>query len=1406
MLFFARDRPPGRSLSPRSPDAPQSRPPPPASPPSRAAAPADASALTKQLRAGLDYELSKGCPNAKGKAFSDFQQFLCARLGELEAATPPGELAAALANIHGDAVSYAAMPPEGRDALLRRLGSTLYQSQRTAAAPSAAPKPWSPPAPPNPAAASGARGQRANSAVQRRSALAPTDHARRSRWAPEAGDGGAEGVPTVGEAPTPRASPAPRAAAAEIPVVIVFDLETTGLSKDRNRIIEIAAVNVNDPTHAPVSTLVNPGRFLIPPPIVALTGITNSAVSAPAVPSFARAAELLEAFVEEARRRAGGASVLLAAHNARQFDAGFLQAEYRRIGRELPDDWRFVDTLPLARKMLDKNVVGSFKLETLAHHFGVGPREGEVAHRAKADARMLGDVLCKGILGVDLEGSAGASFASVENENGGDEDALRSDALLAAAAAMASHSFSLGDPSKNRLGRALGELTAPPRPVSDPFAAPSALGRSFGATPVVTNDGGERDVLGSGGFPASELDDLQDGIYSDGDEESDDLFGEAPVSTKRPGLSGETSDGVKKRAPFWVAADPINGFVPETMDFARMTEAADATQAPEAGTPGVAGGPDPNTAKLHASLRADHAAWAETPIDALKARGVSARVLNVLKKAEVTTVERALRCYPRKYQEFARWRDGMQNGTAVLAVGTVASYLKAPPSRRGWGHKTPSTLVLDVDDGAGGIAQFETKLWEYVPVDVERQLTPGSRACVRGVLSGVTARGARTLEKPALAMHVARRPDAECEVEVVPTYPKKHDVAPDKWPDIQRAAVAELRARLPADPMSVSLGLESSVLSELDLMSHADAMAHIHAPDSVERVCAARERLAFEELVLLQTSLLRERERAQNGGGEGVSVVSTQLCDEFRSVLDFSLTRGQENAMEEILHDMAGTKPMLRMLQGDVGCGKTVVAALAILAAVGNGHQGAFMAPTEVLAQQHARSLGAMLAKMSDPPKVALLTGSMTKKARDAALADIETGAAKVVVGTHSLISDDVVFHSLGIAVVDEQHRFGVEQRAALASKGPIGGYVDADDERAARSGADHAAALVAKENAAADLEDGDAADAAAWAAAAAEGADETREDETREGARVGSAPSAAPSAPSEKVPWRHAPHMLAMSATPIPRTLAMCKHGEMALSSIDEKPAGRLPIHTRLLEGRDAHEEAYAAMLREVESGGQCYIITPLVNTSTAESFERYKSAEDEFASLRDRYPDVRFGMLHGKMSSEEKQEGLRAFSEGKTQVLVATSVVEVGVDVPNASVIIVEDADRHGVSTLHQLRGRVGRGSRASACFLLVGDEAGFQAKDRLRVLEKTNNGFHVAESDLRLRGAGDLLGTRQSGAEASLFHASVQTDLFLLEAARRAAAETIARANVRGEGLPAPLAIALREKGEGLQDLTV
>ena len=1270
----------------------------------------DPAGLAKRLRAGLDYE--RQVFERERKAFADFQQFLCNHLGELETALvaqeaggsaaparEAAELAAVLAGIRAEAVSYGAMDARGRDDLLRRLGSALYRHERAAGATAPAPKPqaWRPPASAKPAAPPPR--QRANSGAQRRENFPATDANRASAWGPgPRDDGGSSGSSSLpGGAPLPASEPrvpstvpsgsspsASKARSSEIPIVIAFDLETTGLSKDKNRIIEIAAVNVTDPTHAPMSTLINPGRFNIPPPITQLTGITNSMVSAPAVPSFARAAELLEEYVTEARRKGGGASVILAAHNARQFDAGFLQAEYRRLGRELPDDWRF-DTAAHA---------SGWTRTRSGRLGGTSPRTSSAAgrpraHRAQADARMLGNVL-QGVLGVSLEGTAGPGAAEAVKARG-DTEKLRE-----AVEAMSMHSFSLGDPSKNSLRRqtAASATTysyAAARPATTTGAgAPAAP--SFGATPIVTSDRGEIDVLGSGGIAAAELDDLSESEDEDEDDESyaASRRAAAPEPNNRP-----------PRKPFWIAADPINGFVPETGLFARMTEASDSKASvadlkgaaepsgSKSGSKSKKGSDpvDPALAALHARLRRDHAAWAEIPVDALKEHGVSARLTNALKKADVTTVERVLRCYPRKYQEFARYRPEMQNGTAVLVVGTVGSFLKAPPSRKGWGHKTPATLLVDVffeDHEADARGQksrsetFEMKLWEYVPVDVERSLAPGAPVCVRGILSGKTPRGFITLEKPTLAMHV----DQNAQVEVVPTYPKKHDVAPEKWPDIQRAAVEALKARLPADPMTVSLGMESTVLPELNLMSHVDAMKHIHRPDSVERVCEARERLAFEELVLLQTSLLRERERAQNSGGEGVSVVSTALCDELRSVLDFSLTRGQENAMEEIFHDMAARSP-LRMLQGDVG------------------------------AQDHrrrardSRRRGAP-GRVHGPPEVAR---SSTPRRSQAAWAPVEPPEGHLIDGEHDQEGTrrraggdrgrhregdrgDAQPHLRRRGVCQPRHRRG-GRAAPLRCRAVSRARLEGPHRRLRRAGRGpgRAASIVAKENEAAERgaaakraaakaeEDGDAADAAAWAAAADDGEAGDAGADVDTDATENSAPEKPPivsdGGSDDLVPWRHAPHMLAMSATPIPRTLAMCKHGEMALSSIDEKPAGRLPIHTRRYRRTPVAYEAMTSKSRPAVSA-----------TSSRPGGDVHggvlRAAQvrgGEFAWRNVPRRALRDAARQDELGGEERRAG--RFHCRETQVLVATSVVEVGVDVPNASVII-EDADRHGVSTL--------------------------------------------------------------------------------------------------------------------------
>jgi ATP-dependent DNA helicase RecG len=401
----------------------------------------------------------------------------------------------------------------------------------------------------------------------------------------------------------------------------------------------------------------------------------------------------------------------------------------------------------------------------------------------------------------------------------------------------------------------------------------------------------------------------------------------------------------------------------------------------------------------------------------------------------------------------------------------------------------------------------------------------------------------------------------------------------------------------------------------------------------------------------------------------------------FETTLPFQFTNAQRHAIREILADLAKPTPMSRLLQGDVGSGKTVVAAAALLAAAANGAQGALLAPTEILAEQHHRSLAQLLAAFG--LHVVLLTGSQKAKERAAARGALANGQAAVAIGTHALIQEGVAFKRLGLAIVDEQHRFGVEQRTALREKG-------------------------------------------------------------------------------------YNPHMLVMTATPIPRTLALTLYGDLDVSVLDELPAGRQPIITRW-RAASQRQEAYRVVADEVAAGRQAYVICPLVEES--EALEA-KSAIKEYERLKSQvFPDLRLGLVHGQVKPAEKDRVMRAFRDGEIDVLVATAVVEVGVDVPNATVMLIEDADRFGLSQLHQFRGRVGRGAQQSYCYLLSA-EASMQARERLSVLEQTSDGFALAEADLRLRGPGDFFGTRQSGLP-DLKVASLADTQLLVEAREQAEA---------------------------------
>ncbi len=458
---------------------------------------------------------------------------------------------------------------------------------------------------------------------------------------------------------------------------------------------------------------------------------------------------------------------------------------------------------------------------------------------------------------------------------------------------------------------------------------------------------------------------------------------------------------------------------------------------------------------------------------------------------------------------------------------------------------------------------------------------------------------------------------------------------------------------------------------ELAIPLLAEALATLHQPTDLAAIESARRRLAFEELFFLQ--LLHARARAQlrtevRGIASRAAPIHTEA---LLKTLPFELTNAQLRVWEEIHADMERDAPMNRLLQGDVGSGKTVVAALAMLKAVESGHQAAIMAPTELLAEQHLRTLTDLLAPLGLKP--VMLTGSVTGKARQYALDRIENGRAKILVGTHALIQGKVKFKSLGLAVIDEQHRFGVEQRRQLRESG-------------------------------------------------------------------------------------QAPDALVMSATPIPRSLALVLYGDLDLSVIDELPPGRRPI-VSAVRGPESRNAAFDFLGDQLAEGRQGYVVYPLVEES--EMLEA-RAATTMAASLTERFTDFNVGLLHGKMSSAQKDEMMRGFLAGDVDLLVATTVIEVGIDVPNATVMLIEDAERFGLAQLHQLRGRVGRGAEQSYC---VAFHAGKTASERLTAFASTSDGFALAEEDLRIRGQGDLFGKEQSGA-ALLRFAELGRDRDLLE----------------------------------------
>lgn len=643
-------------------------------------------------------------------------------------------------------------------------------------------------------------------------------------------------------------------------------------------------------------------------------------------------------------------------------------------------------------------------------------------------------------------------------------------------------------------------------------------------------------------------------------------------------------------------------------------------------------------------------------------KGVGPRRAAALHALGIRTVGDVLQHYPRRYEDRSAIKPIalLQNGALETLSGRVLHVSESKP-RRGL-----TILKAMVGDGSGSAAL----VWFNQPF-LKASLTPGRTVVATGKVA--RAYGQLTVNHPEFELV---EDAADFQPQILPVYPT-NEALTQKF---LRALVQQASAA--AD--GAEEVLPQALRARCGLIGHSAALRAIHFPQSLDEASAARRRLVFEELYLIQCGLLLIKRSAQAQQRGVRHLVSSKLCRAARESLPFSLTGAQEKALREIELDMERDVPMRRLLQGDVGSGKTAVALLALAKTVENGYQGALMAPTEILAEQHYRTLTEALAPCG--VRVALLAGKLAKKARAEALEAVATGEADIAVGTHALIQDDVRFRRLGLVVTDEQHRFGVRQRARLTEKG-------------------------------------------------------------------------------------EAPDVLVMTATPIPRTMTLTVYGDLDVSSIRELPPGRKPVRT-FVRGAQSRAKVYEFVRSELAKGRQAYVVCPLVELSEA---VRAQSAEEVYEELSHGiFRGEAVGLVHGKLPAKEKEAVMARFYAGELKLLVATTVIEVGVNVPNATVMVVEGAERFGLAQLHQLRGRIGRGSAQSYCILLL-QNASQTAKERLAALEKTADGFLLAEEDLKLRGPGQFFGTRQHGLP-DLKIADIFQDAGVLLEAREAAQATL------------------------------
>ena len=664
--------------------------------------------------------------------------------------------------------------------------------------------------------------------------------------------------------------------------------------------------------------------------------------------------------------------------------------------------------------------------------------------------------------------------------------------------------------------------------------------------------------------------------------------------------------------------------------------------------------------------------------DVMYMKGVGPKIAYKLNKLGIYTVQDLMLYFPKKHIDYSSRtliRDLKEGETT-----TVFGYIKSVSAFNT--QKKLSVVKVTVADESGrlNLSFFQAKSNRFMLERTKSQFPINAGIMLSGKVKRNNYDGKLTFDKPTYSIMTGEFLEDKNSnlniARIVPIY----TVCEDLSIKVLRRAIFNAIQKYKDEIENV---IPDFMRKKIGLLDKKAAVEQIHFPESQELLEQARFSLIFEELFLIQLKMVRIREQnSHNHSALALKIKEKGLVKEFIDNLPFELTGAQKKAVNEILNDLNSDVPMARLLQGDVGSGKTVVATIMLLAGVENGYQGALMAPTEILAQQHYNNLQQWLSPMGI--SVGLFLGSQGKKIREKFRTDLRNGQMNIAVGTHALIQEDVDFNNLGAIVVDEQHRFGVKQRNVLKKK---------------------------SQN----------------------------------------------------------PQMLTMTATPIPRTLALTVHGDLDLTIIDELPKGRKPIKTSLVT---SHRGVYELIQSEIDAGRQAYVVYPLIEESETLSA---KAATIEAERLqKEVFPQYKIGLLHGKLKNDEKEQVMKDFKDKKYDILVSTTVVEVGVDVPNATVMLIENAERFGLSQLHQLRGRVGRNSLQSYCILHTSTKSQ-ETRERLNIMTQTNDGFVIAEKDLQLRGPGEFLGTRQSGLP-DLIISDIVRDAKILEMARNEAIDFV------------------------------